>query len=662
MLRKASRLFLKRFGGLNSYVHLENVAPEWWAAALNVAVNANGSAEALRSPKAFNDIVGSGNPVISMADYLTPITHKLLFDIEIDESDESSSGDDAGLGQLATYTINDDYTNKLIRQGQYHRPFISGVVNDKLFRVNEAEFIQCQTNAEIFFRVGIDPPESAPEIAYAADSDSVSDSSDDQIKDGIQFSYAYHNPATGHVSNASPVSNRLSEGGEAITVPVVASTQYGVDYICFFATEDGGAIPYLLIDENADMFVVPNVTGTITFDTSNLRRDTQTPETIFNNIPPLGAKFMFTWKDRVFLLDFLATYQAAGEIIPPSVLAYSGFESTYAGNPGESWPPLNRIGIPSRGEVLRGGIGTQVGALILSDLDAYLISGYPTDKTSGPEASTAVTEHLEPLHWNIGTQSPRTMRNTPYGTVWLDHAKRLRLWKGDSFPTEVGIPLRTELAKLDSARLEECEGQWFQMGEAGGFYLLTGPLKDNGGQRLFIITLYQDAETQDQQYGYAISDIEAYSIQPVRVFSDIRLFIGGIDRTFTILSPTQEGDGWPEDTKIFFELMLGNDGNFGYWHSISFDGDIQGLTVTIRNFKESVEEAKVIEIEQDLDTGAAWYGLLDTEGRRKVLRFEFNPLDIPDSADSSEESSTEGDDFRQIKNLQIFYQNKRRVI
>lgn len=675
-LHRASRLFFKRFRGHNSFTHMENLPPDWWTDSLNMAVNENGSAEVLRSPKGFNAAVGSGNPVISMADYLSPSVHKLLFDIEEN-------------GTLSTYSIRNDLGNDLLRAGQYVAPFISANVNNKLFRVNQQEFIQWQENITTQYRVGIDPPAAAPTIAFADDSDSVTGSGDAHIEAGIQFSYAYMNSVTGHVSKPSPISNRLEPSadssssssfitggsGEGINVPVVASTQDGVDKIVFFATEDGGDVPYLLIDSNADPVTAPNTTGTVFFDVSGLLYDTLTPETVYNDVPPLGAQFMFTWKDRVFLMNFIE-----GSDVTRSELVYSGFESTYMGQPGEAWPPLNRIGVPNKGEIIRGGIGTQVGALILSDLDAYLIDGYPTDKTQGPEASTTVTEHLAPLHWNIGTQSPRTIRNTPFGTVWLDQAKRLELWKGDTAPSEVGAPLKKEFAKLDSSRLDECEAQWFQRGEFGGFYAMVGPLAGGLGQRLFLVTLYQDAVTGEMQTGYAFSDFEGYSLQPVRVFNEILMFMGGIDKTFTILDPSQGGDGYNANTRIFFEHVLGNDENFSYWHSIRFDGNTEGLTLSIRNPDVDPSEADLIDYSRYDDSGLSWFALLDAYGRRKILRFEFDLSSSPDTTaplviqyplNSPLDTCTEysatpiiNDDAapRQIKNIQIFYKNSARNI
>lgn len=697
-LRNAKPFNIKRFKGLNSYAKREDVSAEWWTAAMNVVPSAKGSAEVLRSPRPINVSVGSGNAVLSMADYFSTQTHKLFFDIVVKESQTPSIKltststlkllttsrltlrssapalkmlststlklkgtsnlklhTNTNDGLMSTYTINDDLTNNAVRTDQAAYAFVSTIVNGKLYRVNQYEFIQFIEDASTHYRVGIDPPAAAPTISYsggAADSDS------DDILSGIQFSYAYYNSTTQDCSRPSPISNRLDAGGEAILVPVVASTETGVDKVVFFATLDGGDIPYLLIDTNGDPVTETNASATYTFNVVDLEYDTLTPEPAYNYPPPIGAQFMFSWKDRLFLCDFVP-----GSDVDKSETAYSGFESVYIGQPGSSWPVLNRIGIPNKNETLQGGIGTQLGALFLSDTDAYLLSGYPTDKTQGPEATTTVTEHMEPLHWNIGTRSARTLKATPFGHIWLDHAKRLRKWNGESFPVEIAIPLRKELDKLDSAELDSVEGAWYQMGKNGGYYALTGTLK-NGSQQLYLVVIYEDPETGEKTVGYGISDIQAYTLQPVRIFDDIRLVYGGIDRTFEILNPEWAGAGWPDQTQIFFEHTLGNDGNFSYWHSLRFDagGSIDGLTISIRDFGEDITAARTVEVEAEDDTGGAYFGLIDEEGRRKILRFSYDTTDDESDTFESGVSSETETDPREIKNLQIVYNNKKRVI
>ena len=135
--------------------------------------------------------------------------------------------------------------------------------------------------------------------------------------------------------------------------------------------------------------------------------------------------------------------------------------------------------------------------------------------------------------------------------------------------------------------------------------------------------------------------------------------MGGVNQVFTILDPNLAGDGWPGGTALYFEEIIGNDENFQYWHSLRFDGDNSGLTVSIRDFSEDISVARTITIAQDTDTDTSWFGLIDEYGRRKVLRFSFTATPGENLPESDESDATPA---RQIKNLQVFYKNSLRNI
>lgn len=652
-LRNASGDTINRFKGLNSYDHLEDLAPDTWLASLNMSVSAKGSAEVMRSPKGFNTALSTTNPIISMADYENPFEARLLFDINL------SSG-----SHVATYKIENDLSNTSLRTNQSSLPWVSLVVNGQLYRVNKNEFIQhtAPNNTTWFtwdvFVNGITAPAAAPTIAYTGSGGTG------QINNGIQVSYAYMNSRTGHVSQPCPISNRLgaSAVNDEINVPVVASAQHGVDKLVFFFTLDGGSQPYLLIDSSGDPVTKANTSTTYTFDVGTLAWDTLTPEPIFNYTPPAGASFMFQWKSHILLLGFDGT-----GTIPATNVVYSGLESCYIGNPSESWPPLNQLSAQTKGELMGGGIATQLGALMFSDKDAYLLAGFPSDKTSGPEASTAVSEVLDPLNWGLGTRSPRTIRNTPFGTMWLDQGLRWQLWNGSGFPDEMGIPLRAELSNLDLTTLNTCEAQWYQFGKDGGVYVMTGKDTVSGKYKLYFLTLFKDPKTGQLLSGYGISDITSNSLIPVLYLGKVLLFMGGTDQVKTIFSPDQAGDGWPGGTSIYFDMVVGNANNYQYFHSISIDGeglplDVNGnltkVTISIRDIvkdangdtvPEAIGNARTLTLSAaDAEDDATAYSLIDEYGRRKVIRFAFD--------------STVDNLLRQIKNIRVFYSPSKRLI
>lgn len=610
-LRNASRLFFKNWLGLNTFQNPENLTSPWWTDANNVTVSATGTAECLRSPATLNPALATGNKLKSLVAYTRAAGHRLVFDINL------TSG-----SNVATY-VTDGTTNTQVRTGQADAPWTSLNIDDKLYRINGSEFVQLQNDLASFYRNGIDAPASAPSISYVAGGSG-------SILSGVTVSYAYRNSVTKHVSRPSPISNTLgaSGGNSTLRIPTTASGQAGVDGIVFFITVDGGSIPYLLIDTNGDPQVFSNTTGNKDISIATIFRDTLTPEPVYNFVPPTDATSMFRWKDRIFLVRGRS-------------LQYSGFESTYIGQPWESWPTLNIINLPNRGDVAVGGIETEIGALVLGQQDSYLLGGYPSDKTSGPEAGIAVSEHLVPLGWHIGTKSPKTIKNTPFGTFWFDQNKRIQMWTADGFPREAALPIRDLLSQVLDANLGMAEAEWFQNGKNGGYYVLTASTSGTTNNRLYFITVYRDPESNELRFGFGTSDIAAQCLATSIITSE-RFFFGGTDRVFELLDPDKQGAGWSGQLR-YFELYLGNDDNFAYYHSMRIDGDIAGLTLKIKNPDGTDEQT--IALEQDYDTGGSWFGLLDVYGRRKVLRFEFDNTDTT---------------LRQVKNLQVFTGNKPR--
>lgn len=645
-LRNGSAKGINRFRGHNSTDNLENIAAEFWSDSINMVVNSKGSAEVLRSPKAFNNAVSTTpntNKVISLADYLNPTEHRVLFDINL------STG-----SHVATYKVENDLSNTSLRTLQHDEPFMSLVVNQQLYRINKYEFIQHTAPVASFptwdvFDIGVDGPAAAPTISYQSGGSGA-------ILVSVNVSYSYMNSRTGAVSVPSPASNTLGASGASkkIRVPTVASIQHGVDKLVFFFTVDDGSERFLIIDSSGDPVTETNATTNYDFDIGTLAWDTLTPEPVYNQKPPAGGNFMFMWKDKVFVTGF------DGTVVPFTDVAYSALEACYIGVPQECFPDLNRFSAAGKGEIMAGGIGTQMGALLMSDLDSYMLEGFPSDKTSGPEATTAVSEVMVPLNWQIGTKSPRTIRNTPFGTIWLDQTLRLRLWNLQGTPNEVGLPLRAELADLDKNSLNTAVGQWYQFSDDGGVYILTGKSASSGNYRAFLLSMYQDPASGSPMIGFGLSDIQTQDLAPVYVSGAQLLFIGGAERLFTILKSDQVGDGWSGGTNLYFEMVLGNENNYQYWHSLSFDAgaELTDLTVTIRDVTkdnegnaepESINNARTLVTSLSDEGDGTAYALIDEYGRRKVLRFAFSTTD----------SSTLA---RKIKNVRVIYANKKRLI
>lgn len=608
--------------GLNSFDDAENLPPDTWFESINCIVTPTGSAAALRSPANFNTVLATSNPILSAFDYDRNAGNLILFDVDL-----------GGVGNTVATFSTTGTANTSERTGQLDGVrWKSLTVNDVCYRLNGTEFVQMDT-ATNFYLNGIPRNATAPTASIVVGGAGT-------LATGVTVSYAYRNSVSGHVSRMSPASGSsgaTSAGNNTLRVAVTASAEVGVDGIVLFISADGGNVRYLRTDTAGDPIVSGNTTGNIDISVTAITRDTLTPETDFNNTPPANAFFMFRWKDRICLCDFRGA-------ITRQQLQYNGYESCYYGVPWESWPPLNIINIPNKGDAIRGGVETPQGALILGEQDSYLLSGYPTDKVSGPEASVSVTEHLEQLGWQLGTRSPYTITNSPFGTWWLDQNKRIQLWAWEGFPVEVGLGLRGDLDDIqdtDAAR-NMAEGVWYQHGEDAGVYALTASTSGSTNNRMYFVTAYKDPQTNQMVFAPAVADIAAQCLCVADVAGTKRLFIGVVDRLREIWDLNLAGAGWGTQER-YFSVTAGNEvTEFFHLHSLSFDSGQDDIGVWVSNSNGTETEA--LDVYQE---GGKYFALVDAYGPGKRIRFVF--------------PSNDGV-RRDVRNLRINYSLKRRSL
>jgi hypothetical protein len=604
--------------GLNSSADPENIKANWWTDSNNVIVDRTGTAVVLRSPADFNNALSTSNPVLSAFDYDKQTGNLILFDI-----------DNVGGTALDTFSTTGT-TNTSVRTGQLvSARWVSLTINDFAYRLNGTEFIQ--TNGAINYAAGVTGPAAAPTISWVAGGSG-------SFASGVDVTYAYRNSATGEVSKMSATSNRLGAStGSTLRIAVTASAQSGVDKIVVFLTVDGGSVRYLLVDSAGAPQQFTNATGNIDVSIADIFRDTQTTETAYNDVPPQNAFQMFKWRDRIVLLDFRAAATR-------QQIQYSGYESITYGTPFSCFPSLNIINIPNKGDAARCGVSTVLGALILAEQDSYLLSGYPSDKTSAPEGSIAVSEHLEPLNWGIGTKYPRTLVTTPFGEIWLDQDRHIRLWNHTSKPIDIGAPLQVSLNTIQTtaAAFDAAQAVWFEHPTAGGMFVLTASTTGSTNNKLFILNLYLDPETGERKVTYAISDIAVQCLLVADVSGKRRLFGGVADRLREILDTATQGAGWSAETR-FFQCVVGTDSEYCYWHSLRFDADsITGLTITVTD----LDGGGSVTVTPAQDE-TAWRGIIDAYGYRKIIKFSWNTTDTT---------------YRDVKNLRVSYKPTGRII
>lgn len=610
------------FRGLHSFDDQENLPPDAAFELLNCMITPTGSLMAMRSPANFNDALAFGTNILSGFDYDRAAGNLILFDVDI-----------GGAGPTVSTYSTTGTTNTAERTGQADgRRWKSLNIRNVVHRVNGAEFVQMQTDTT-FYANGITGPAAAPTASIVAGGAGT-------LNVGVTVSYAYRNSVTGHVSKMSPASGNsgpTTAPNRTLRLAVTASAQGGVDGIVLFITKDGGSVRTLLIDSTGAPQVFSNATGNIDVSVANIVYDNNTPETEFNLPPPAGAYFLFAWQDKLFLSDF------RDDATKRRQWRYSGYEAIPYGNGYESWPALNIITTPNEGESAKGGIETPNGALFMSDKDSYFLSGFPTDKVSGSQNVLQITEHLQPLRWSIGTRSILTLLSTPYGEMWLDQDKRMRLWTRQGLPVEVGLPIRDQLEAIqdsDDAR-NMAEAVWFQHGQSG-FYVLTASISGAFNNRLFICTVYVNPANGQTVFAWTVSDVLAQCLFVAEVAGKKRLFAGVLDQLRELLLMDTPGAGWGGQ-KRFFSLPLGNQYAFSTVHSIQMDGlNLGAATVSVANQDGTDEEFLVLE-----EREGATFAMAGAYGSGKRLKFAFPVSDAQ---------------RMELKNLRVNIAPRRRVI
>jgi len=584
------------FQGFDSFNDVESIPPDRWPDSLNVVVAPNGNAIALRSPANYNNALSTGNPVISGTFYDRKAGAITLYDIN------ESSG-----SNVSIYATTGG-ANTLLTTGLADARFSSINVNDRNYRVNGSVMVQVVTSLDVW-PVGISPPPAAANIL-------VTGSGSLTLATGISASYAYRRSGTVEVGEASAASAVSTSGTNKIfEVGVTASTAPGVDGIVLFLAVDGGSVRYLVVNSDGDPIVYANSSATISI-TSAYTLNLNVQETTYNAPPTLGARHVSGWKNRLMLTGYTgATSQQQ--------IVYSGFDQIFYGQPWSCYPPLNILTIPNKSEAMQCGTETDIGWFGLSDRDAYLVAGAPTDKVDPDLVSVNVlqlTEQLDPFGWGIGTRSPHTLVKTSFGPVWLDQNKRIQLWPGQGRNVELARGLRNDLDTIldtDAARYM-AEGAWYQAGSFGGFYVLTASTSGSTNNRMWVVTMIQTPEGV-MALG-APADIAAQCIFIVRPTNEEeRCFIGITDRVRQILDFDTEGAGWPTGTNLYFDMMSNNERLYSTLYGLRFDGrNAEDITVQVRNSDDTNIEA--LPTRRVANTYSA---MVNRYGQRQKIRFNF---------------------------------------
>lgn len=594
MIRNAVLEVMDSSTGYNTFTDAESLAFTDLVDCLNVVVQANGNITALRSPANFNNIMApaTSNPIQSAEYYERIAGGQVVFDVLASSS-------------IATYTTGGT-TNTQLRANQANARWHSINVNDRLYRANGTEYVQYTTGLVSATSIGITAPSAAPTVSIVSGGSLT-------ITVGRTVSYAYINQTTQHVGEASAASadsGASTDAAKTLRTAVTASTQTGITGIVLFISANGGSLRYLNTDVNGDPIIYANSTANIDISTT-IYLNLNVSETEFNVPPVAGADFFFRWRDRLCLCGYTTTTLGAA-------LTYSGRDQIAYGQSYECWPPLNIIPIPNKSERLRCGIDTAIGALCLTDRNAYLLNGTPTDKVDSGENTLQFTEQFQQLNWNVGTRSPLTIQNAPFGTIWLDQDKHLQFWPFRGQPNEIALGLRTDLATIldtDAARAM-AEARWFSTGDQAGFYVLTASTAGTTNNRMWIVTMIKKGDALFIAAGP--SDIAAQCLAVSRISGVVKCLIGATDRLREILNFSTAGAGWGTQT-IYCEMIAGNKigGIFHTFATLSYAAT-RGIAAQVKDFDSSNVEA----LTPDLQDGQ-YLSRVNRDGIRHRLRFVF---------------------------------------
>jgi hypothetical protein len=219
--------------------------------------------------------------------------------------------------------------------------------------------------------------------------------------------------------------------------------------------------------------------------------------------------------------------------------------------------------------------------------------------------------------------------------MWLDQNKRIQLWNYASSPQEAGLPIRDKLGAIldtDAARVM-AEAEWYQHGKDGGVYVLTASTTGTTNNKQFMISVYRDPETNELKFGCAVADIAAQCIVVGNTLGRKRLFVGMTDALKEIFDLDVAGAGYATGQARYFRTLIGNEGEWAYYHSLRFDATSAfGLTVSVSDYAVDNSGAVTLTnttqlvLAQDQD-GGPYYALIDSYGFRKAVSFTFDATD-----------------------------------
>jgi len=488
---------VKRFHGINAYLPLTQLGPDWAQDLLNVIVNGNGQLSKFRIPQQLSNASGlAGGP-------------QFIFDFQQANGTRQIF---TSIGTTLAYFTNDGTIGPIIVSAASPlnaNPWSFVEVANILIGVNGQKVVKW-TGTDLL-NVGIQQAVVAPTVVIVAGGLSPAF--------GYEWAYSYKcsgaapnlaGPSPVEVGTASPATAQTDGGGVnhkyqlTATAPAPADPQF--DTLVWWRTIDGGGDLFRLAEVNINTGVVTfngatvTVLGAIPYliivdNTPDIVLD-QTTRAPFLNAPPVAGKFAAVGQGR----NFIANLPGA-----PQDIIYSGYERIIIGNPPECYPPNNRLRLAIGAEAIAGIGILQAGIVAFSSTDKmYMLRGQVEDITD--TAPVQFTQYLVELPWKIGCFSHATIQATPYGLIWLAGDKTVQLFDGASSLQDLSSPVYPILRNITAGAEANCTSAYFNWLERDWYVLLVpyngsitpnrmimwGLNKDSASIDIFICTIPAD--------------------------------------------------------------------------------------------------------------------------------------------------------------------------
>ena len=431
---------------------------------------------------------------------------------------------------------------------------------------------------------------------------------------GYQLYMAYFNPNTGHVGNRVAIGSRLTvstASGSIVVSSLPNLSGVNSEWVKVIGrTNDGGEVPYILVDANNNYIQVGNTATVYTFTAPTIDVTQELPTR--NSLPVAWSKGAWVLHRAYVISD-----------ADPHYIYFSEAESDvvtgmYVGRPEQSFPANNRVLFPTGEKALavhevdnEPWVWSRNQLTVFTEYGGFSATGRPTIIARGT--------------WTGGIAGQRAFAKTNYGPFWVSYDKQL-MTRGASGPVAVSGEYESALlSRIGDTQIENTELVYYR--DAGKqidrLYVLG---RDSSGNPLFFI---HDFLVRNEGFEYTYTGItprvfvkDPRGVLPLRDQNGkVRLWCGDSTGRFNQL---EDGD---HDNSATYSADLITIVNVGpqtpVVHGLEFQGD-RKLNLTYSNnllLTETQVDTLVSVVPKvvDADNALRWRFPIETGGAQHWL-------------------------------------------